>query len=190
MPQSGMALETVSNSWGRTANPYNRDLGAGGSSGGDSVLVAMRGSPIAPSTDMGGPIRVPAAFNELYGIRPTSDRIPKGGMQSTNGGNLTIKLSCGPVCHSLEDLKLLIRLTNSHPNHKYDVTSVPIPWRESDALDCKLAIEVLKWGGDVMPHPLVLRALEHNKNVLEKSGHEGKRRESAIIGFIEAHSDR
>lgn len=54
MPQSGMALETVSNLWGRTTNPYNRDLGAGGSSGGDATLVALRGSPVTPSTDMKG----------------------------------------------------------------------------------------------------------------------------------------
>ncbi|GLA87651.1 hypothetical protein AtubIFM56815_002077 [Aspergillus tubingensis] len=57
MPQSGMTLETVSNLWGRTTDPFNRDLVAGGSSGGDAVLVALKGSPIAPSTDMGGSIR-------------------------------------------------------------------------------------------------------------------------------------
>jgi len=186
MPQSGMALETVSNLWGRTTNPYNRNLGAGGSSGGDSVLVAMRGSPIAPSTDMGGSIRVPAAFNGLYGIRPTSDRIPKGGMQSTNGGNLTIKLSCGPVCHSLQDLELFTRVINSHPNHKYDVTSVPVPWRELGALDRKLAIGIMKWDGVVMPHPPVLRALEHTKKVLESNGHEGRQSEPQSF-FIGAH---
>lgn len=79
MPQTGMVLETVSNLWGRTVNPFNRLLGAGGSSGGDAALVAMKGSPIAPSSDIGGSIRVPAAFNGLYGIRPTAQRIPKGG---------------------------------------------------------------------------------------------------------------
>ncbi|KAK5807545.1 hypothetical protein VI817_001803 [Penicillium citrinum] len=181
MPQSGMALETVSNLWGRTTNPYNRNLGAGGSSGGDSVLVAMRGSPIAPSTDMGGSIRVPAAFNGLYGIRPTSDRIPKGGMQSTNGGNLTIKLSCGPVCHSLQDLELFTRVINSHPNHQYDVTSVPVPWRELGALGRKLAIGIMKWDGVVMPHPPVLRALEHTKKVLKRDGHEGSSTTEATL---------
>ncbi|KAF7592210.1 hypothetical protein BBP40_000481 [Aspergillus hancockii] len=174
MPQSGMALETVSNLWGRTTNPFNRDLGAGGSSGGDATLVALRGSPIAPSTDMGGSIRVPAAFNGLYAIRPTADRIPKGGMTNTNTGNLTIKLSCGPVCHSLDDLELFTRIINAHPRNKYDATSVPVPWRSLDALDRKLTIGVLKWDGVVMPHPPVLRALEHTKQTLEKAGHEGK----------------
>lgn len=145
MPQSGMALETVSNLWGRTTNPYNRDLGAGGSSGGDATLVALRGSPIAPSTDMGGTIRVPAAFNGLYGIRPTSDRIPKGGMQNTNTGNLVVKLSCGPGCHSLDDLEVFTRIINAHPNNKYDVTSVPVPWRSLDPLTANSQSEY--WSG-------------------------------------------
>lgn len=174
MPQSGMALETVSNLWGRTTNPFNRDLGAGGSSGGDATLVALRGSPIAPSTDMGGSIRVPAAFNGLYGIRPTSDRIPKGGMQNTNTGNLTIKLSCGPVCHSLGDLGLFTKVINAHPSNKYDVTSVPVPWRTLDYSGRKLTVGLLTWDGAVMPHPPVLRALAHSKKTLEKAGHEGK----------------
>lgn len=40
-------------------------------------------------------MRVPAAFNGLDGIRPTSDRIPKGGMQNTNTGNLAINCLVG-----------------------------------------------------------------------------------------------
>ncbi|KAI9927535.1 hypothetical protein MW887_003153 [Aspergillus wentii] len=172
MPQSAMALETVSNLWGRTTNPYNRDLVAGGSSGGDAVLVAMRGSAVTPSTDLGGSIRFPAAVNGLYAIRPTSDRVPKGDMDSTNTGNLTIKLSFGPVCHSLGDLELLTKIINAHPLNKYDVTSVPVPWRSLDALDRKLTVGIMKWDGVVMPHPPVLRALEHTKQTLEKAGHE------------------
>jgi Asp-tRNA(Asn)/Glu-tRNA(Gln) amidotransferase A subunit family amidase len=43
-PQSIMHLETNSNLWGRTVNPYNRNLTPGGSSGGESALLGMRGS--------------------------------------------------------------------------------------------------------------------------------------------------
>lgn len=176
MPQSGMALETVSNLCGRTPNPFNTDLGAGGSSGGDAALVAMKGSPIAPSTDLGGSIRVPAAFNGLYAIRPTSDRIPKGGMDNINNGQISIKLSCGPVCHSMEDLELFTKILNAHPLNKYDVTCAPVPWRTLGAPLGKLAVGILKWDGVVMPHPPILRALEHTKRALEKAGHEGKLR--------------
>jgi hypothetical protein len=44
MPQTGMHLETSSNIYGVTLNPRNLDLTAGGSSGGEAALVALRGS--------------------------------------------------------------------------------------------------------------------------------------------------
>ncbi|CAG9945811.1 unnamed protein product [Clonostachys rosea f. rosea IK726] len=164
MPQTGMALETASNLWGRTLSPFNIDLSAGGSSGGDAALVAMRGCPITPSTDMGGSIRVPAAFNGLYAIRPTADRVPKGGMDNINStGQTTIQLSCGPICHSIGDLELLTKVINAYPHNKYDVTCAPIPWRNVDTLNGKLAIGIMKWDGVVMPHPPILRALGHVK---------------------------
>uniref|UniRef100_A0A0B7K1B3 Amidase domain-containing protein n=1 Tax=Bionectria ochroleuca TaxID=29856 RepID=A0A0B7K1B3_BIOOC len=175
MPQTGMALETASNLWGRTLSPFNIDLSAGGSSGGDAALVAMRGCPITPSTDMGGSIRVPAAFNGLYAIRPTADRVPKGGMDNINStGQTTIQLSCGPICHSIGDLELLTKVINAYPHNKYDVTCAPIPWRNVDTLNGKLAIGIMKWDGVVMPHPPILRALGHVKQVLERAGHQGK----------------
>lgn len=43
-PQTIMHLETSSNMFGTTVNPYNRDLTPGGSSGGESALIGMRGS--------------------------------------------------------------------------------------------------------------------------------------------------
>lgn len=171
MPQSAMAIETVSNLWGRTLNPLNRDLNAGGSSGGDGVLVAMRGSPLSPSTDIGGSIRVPAAFNGLYALKPTAARIPKGGMPDL--GQSLIQVSFGPICHSIEDMELLARVVNAHPFNKYDVTCTPVPWRAPEALKEKLRIGLMKWDGVVMPHPPVLRALEYTRHVLETAGHEG-----------------
>lgn len=57
-----MALyESVNNVWGRTLNPYNRNLTPGGSSGGESALVSFRGSAIGVGSDLGGSVRVPAA---------------------------------------------------------------------------------------------------------------------------------
>lgn len=43
-PQAIMHLETESPVYGRTINPYNRNLTPGGSSGGESALLGMRGS--------------------------------------------------------------------------------------------------------------------------------------------------
>ena len=49
-PQLIMHLETESNIYGRTTNPYNRDLTSGGSSGGEGALLAIRGSILVSST--------------------------------------------------------------------------------------------------------------------------------------------
>lgn len=56
MPQTGMALETNSYLYGRTVSPFNPKLGAGGSSGGESALMALHGSPVGFGSDIGGSI--------------------------------------------------------------------------------------------------------------------------------------
>jgi amidase len=53
-PQSMMHLETDSNLYGVTVNPYNRDLTAGGSSGGEGALIGLRGSCLGIGSDVGG----------------------------------------------------------------------------------------------------------------------------------------
>lgn len=53
-PQSMMHLETDSNLYGVTVNPYNRDLSAGGSSGGEGALIGMQGSCLGIGSDIGG----------------------------------------------------------------------------------------------------------------------------------------
>jgi amidase len=47
-------LETFNNIFGRTANPYNRSLTSGGSSGGEGALIALKGSPLGVGSDIGG----------------------------------------------------------------------------------------------------------------------------------------
>jgi amidase len=54
VPQGMMQLETRSNLYGTTRNPFNSELSAGGSSGGESALVCMRGSVLGVGSDIGG----------------------------------------------------------------------------------------------------------------------------------------
>ncbi|THD00157.1 hypothetical protein EYZ11_000348 [Aspergillus tanneri] len=75
-PQGLMALETCSNITGNTLNPHNTALSSGGSSGGESALQALHGSPLGIGSDIGGSIRSPAANCGLYGLKPTAGRLP------------------------------------------------------------------------------------------------------------------
>lgn len=53
VPTAMMIAETVNNVFGRTLNPRNRKLTSGGSSGGESALIAFGGSPLGVGTDIG-----------------------------------------------------------------------------------------------------------------------------------------
>lgn len=175
MPQTGMALETWSTLWGRTLNPRNNKFGSGGSSGGDGALIAMRGSPIGPASDIGGSIRVPAAFNGLYSIRPSSERIPRGGMRSTVSGQVSIKTSCGPICHSIADLKMFTKIINGHPLAEQDASFIPIPWRDVQLATKGLTFGILEFDGVCMPHPPILRAMRETATKLKAAGNEGSK---------------
>ncbi len=174
MPQTGMLLETWSNLFGRTLNPRNTRFGCGGSSGGDGALLSMRGAPVCPSSDIGGSIRAPAAFNGLFGIRPTADRVPRTGMATPAPGQLSIKVSCGPNCHSMSDLKLLTKLILTHESIPFEPTCVPVPWREVTKPTGKLTFGILMTDGVVDPHPPIKRAMLETAANLRAAGHEGK----------------
>ena len=183
MPQTGMLLETWSNLFGRTLNPRNTEFGSGGSSGGDAALLAMHGGSVTPSSDIGGSIRAPAAFNGLYGIRPTADRVPKNCMVTAAPGNLSIKVSCGPNCHSISDLKMMTKIILNHETIPFEPTAVFAPWRGDFEIrkGKKLAIGMLLTDGVVDPHPPIRRALLETGEKLRNAGHEGLSRSNFDI---------
>lgn len=59
-----------------TRNPWNPDLGPGGSSAGSAAAVASGMVPLALGSDGGGSIRVPAALTGLVGFKPSWGRVP------------------------------------------------------------------------------------------------------------------
>ena len=115
-PQTLMHLETSSNLYGVTVNPFNSQLTSGGSSGGEGALIALRGSCLGLGTDVGGSIRSPSANCGVYGLRPSSYRIPFGGLSYTMSGQEQIVAVLGPLSTSLGGVKLFMKtVINAKP---------------------------------------------------------------------------
>ncbi|KAL3451082.1 amidase signature domain-containing protein [Aspergillus insuetus] len=178
VPQSLMVCETVNNIFGRTTNPRNKNWSCGGSSGGEGAIVGIRGGIIGVGTDIGGSIRVPAAFNFLYGLRPSHGRLPYAKMANSMEGQETVHSVCGPLTHSVADMRLFVTSVLSQKPWSYDSKVVPIPWRqeEEDAIKAKIADKSLMLGyfscdGEVLPHPPVLRGVHTVVDKLSQAGH-------------------
>jgi amidase len=75
-PEFGLGSQTYNPLFGTTLNAFDPSRTAGGSSGGAAVAIALRMLPLADGSDMGGSLRNPAAFNNIYGLRPTYGRVP------------------------------------------------------------------------------------------------------------------
>ncbi|KAH8431247.1 uncharacterized protein LDX57_008909 [Aspergillus melleus] len=71
LPQSIMWAETENPLWGLTVNPRNPAFTPGGSTGGESVLLALQGSLLGLGTDIGGSVRIPQNIMGLYGFKPS-----------------------------------------------------------------------------------------------------------------------
>lgn len=76
-PQTLFYVETINHIIGQTLNSNNQNLSCGGSSGGERALMALRGSTIGVGADICGSIRIPAAFNGVFGIKPTRGGSPR-----------------------------------------------------------------------------------------------------------------
>ncbi|KAJ4172156.1 hypothetical protein NW754_002344 [Fusarium falciforme] len=176
VPQTMMTADSENNVFGRTLNPHNTKLTAGGSTGGEGALVAFRGSILGVGTDIAGSIRIPSLCCGVYGFKPTIDRIPFGGqISSPHPGSILggIKPAVGPVTNSVGDLSLFMDVVMRQRPWKYDATAIDIPWRslphgETNAL----VVGVLPEDPEYPLHPPVQRTLESAASALEEAGHQ------------------
>ncbi|CAG8950980.1 hypothetical protein HYFRA_00006377 [Hymenoscyphus fraxineus] len=165
-PQSLMHLETSSNLYGVTTNPFNTSLTSGGSSGGEGSLVGFRGSCLGIGTDIGGSIRCPSACCGIYGMKPTSARLPFSGLLYCGGGQEQIIPAIGPMSTSLEGCKMFLKTVIDAKPWYQEPSLLPFPWKDENFFQGKkLKVAVIWDDGVVKPHPPVLRAL---KQVVEK----------------------
>ena len=160
IPQTMMHLETDSNLYGVTTNPYNSNLTSGGSSGGEGALVALRGSCLGIGSDVGGSIRSPAANCGIYGLKPTAFRLPTDGWGYMMAGADTVETVLGPLSTSLQGLKIFMKTIIDSEPWLEEPALIPMPWRTYTVPTGRpLRIGVLWHDGVVRPHPPITRAL-------------------------------
>jgi amidase len=75
-PEFGAGGNTFNAVFGATRNPWNPALTCGGSSGGAAVALATGMGPLAQGSDLGGSLRLPAAFCGVVGFRTTPGLVP------------------------------------------------------------------------------------------------------------------
>ncbi|KAF2107543.1 amidase signature domain-containing protein [Lophiotrema nucula] len=171
VPTAMMIAESVNNVFGRTVNPLNRNLTSGGSSGGESALIAFGGSPLGVGTDIGGSLRIPAACTGIFTLRPSFGRFTTQRCRSGLAGQEAVMSVNGPMAKTLEDITLFSKTVVDSEPWLVDPKCLPIPWRPVGNKK-KLKIAVLWNDGVVVPTPPVTRALKETVEKLKKAGHE------------------
>jgi amidase len=96
--------------FGRTNNPWDLGRTPGGSSGGSAATIAAGLSALEVGSDIGGSIRVPAAFCGIYGHRPSETLLPRSGqfpMPPLPNSAVVMGVQ-GPLARSAADLELAL----------------------------------------------------------------------------------
>ncbi len=103
-PEFGLPSYTESLVAPAARTPYDLTRGAGGSSGGAAAAVAAGLVAVAPGSDGGGSIRIPAAACGLVGLKPSRGRVPAGsGLEHLAG-----LVVAGPLARTVADAALML----------------------------------------------------------------------------------
>ncbi|KAG8410956.1 hypothetical protein J3459_016779 [Metarhizium acridum] len=170
-PTAMMIAESVNNVFGRTVNPLNRKTTSGGSSGGESALLAMKGSPMGVGSDIGGSLRIPAACTGIFTLRPSSGRFPVRNTRSGMPGQEAVPSVNGPMARTLDDITMYTKNVVDGQPWLLDPRCLPIPWRDVQ-LPNRLRIAVMWHDNMVRPTPPVTRALGEVVSKLKAAGHD------------------
>lgn len=171
VPYTLLSFECYNDVWGVTENPHVKGYTPGGSTGGESCLLAYGGSRLGIGTDVAGSVRVPSHFSGSYAIKCSTGRFPKAGNMTTMPGQEGIPAVYSPMTRTLPDLTFFLRTIINMKPWEYDYSVHPIPWKDV-TLPKKLKIGVIYNDGVVTPSPACARALDLTVDALKKQGHE------------------
>lgn len=168
-PELGWAWEADNLIYGRTNNPFELKLSPGGSSGGESAIIAVGGSPLGLGSDAGGSVRFPAHCTGIASIKPTSGRVPRTGHFPGPGGLLDALWQIGPLARYVEDLALVLPVISGVDGH--DAAVAPVPLGDPQRVDVRaLRVAFHTGNGIVTPSLEVVSAVKNAAGLLAKAG--------------------
>ncbi|CAG9765176.1 unnamed protein product [Ceutorhynchus assimilis] len=110
VPQLNLWQETSNPVYGLTKNPYNTTRNVGGSSGGESSLLAAGATPLGVGTDIGGSCRIPAFMCGVFGHKITNNLVSTEGLTFRTGEETDSMVSVGPMTRFARDLAPFIKV--------------------------------------------------------------------------------
>jgi amidase len=109
-PLNGLDHQSYNEVYGTTNNPWDLECTPGGSSGGSAAVTAAGLSALELGSDIGGSIRLPAAYTGIYGHKPTFGIVPRRRLSLPGPlavGDLSV---AGPMGRSADDIELGLKL--------------------------------------------------------------------------------
>ncbi len=173
--------------YGRTNNPLDLSRSPGGSSGGSAAALAAGMVPLELGSDIGGSIRVPAAFCSVLGHKPSYDLVPQRGHAPPGLDGASIALNVvGPMARNAADLALALDVLAGPDGDEAKGYRVELPPpRHSRLADYRVLI--------LGEHPLatvendISTALEGLAARLEASGAQVSRQSDLLPDLAAAH---
>ena len=176
VPQGIYAMDTDNLIFGQAQNPFNRECTTGGSSGGEAGLIRTLCSPAGIGSDIGGSLRIPAAFCGIYSFKPTSTRTSKKNTLEFDNNPIksgfapVVSVSLGPLARTMKDIILLSR--NILGNFEKDHYCNHLPYDTKPITKTKFKIGVFSSAVVKLTQPveetvnLVAEELKNNKTRL------------------------
>lgn len=135
VPEGGLWMETDNLIYGRTHNPWRKGFSPGGSSGGEGAIIAAGGAPFGLGSDIGGSIRIPAAFCGTAGHKPSGRLVPNTGHYPGGDPGVGAYLVTGPLARKVEDLRAVMDIIAGPDD--LDPVCTPLPWTETTPTDLR-----------------------------------------------------
>ncbi|MEM8730961.1 MAG: amidase [Pseudomonadota bacterium] len=153
-PEFGLGSHTFNPVHGTTRNPFDLSRSCGGSSGGAGVALATGMLAIADGSDMMGSLRNPAAWNNVYGLRPSWGRVPSEAVGDTFLHQLS---TLGPMARAPQDLALLLDvMSGPDPRQPHGAPYAPVTPLATGGFAGKRLGWLGDWGGAFAFEPGIL----------------------------------